>query len=483
MKSKIITIIFLFKSLFFYSQNQIGITIFGEAMEDRSGSSVSLSSDGSIVAIGSPHSTNINGVRAGQVKIYKDLNGVWTQIGDNIIGDNEFDTFGTSIDLSSDGTVIAIGAPYQDSNSSSHGYVKIFKNINDNWVQIGSNIQGENSGDTFGYSLALSSNGSIIAIGAPNNDVLGNQTGHVKVYENNGGVWNQVGSDIEGENDFNFFGGSVKLSSNGNTLAIGAKNGAGVSNNGGHVKVFSFNGNSWTQLGDNINGGNELTYDFGYSLSLSSTGSILAISDPFSPNNTGTVRVYEYISNNWIQIGSDIIGDDDDFFGSSVSISSDGSIIAIGSTGGVSDLGHGRVYKFIEGEWTQIGANIDSDNNNNGYGNSLSLSSDGNIIAVGANFAHNLPDLYVGYTKIYNLNQVLNIEDNNYDNLISIYPNPVDDIINISKLDFNSEFEIYSILGNKILNGNLTDKIDVTNLKPGIYLLKTNQTIKRFIKK
>ena len=69
------------------------------------------------------------------------------------------------------------------------------------WSQIGSNIVGEAIGDNSGAwtSVSLSADGSIVAIGAHHNDGNGKKSGHVRIYQNIGGSWTQVGADIEGE--------------------------------------------------------------------------------------------------------------------------------------------------------------------------------------------------------------------------------------------------------------------------------------------
>jgi hypothetical protein len=486
MKRKIITILFLNISFLFFGQNQLGNTILGNAEGDNSGSSVSISSDGSIVAIGSPHNNNVNGIRAGKVKVYKILNGTWIQIGNDMIGDNEFDTFGRSIGLSSDGNVIVIGAPYQDSNSDKPGYVKVFRNLNDNWVQIGSNIQGENPGDTFGHSLSISSNGSKIAVGAPNNDILGNQTGHVRVFENRNDIWEQIGIDIDGEEAFNFFGGSVSLSSDGDIVAVGAENGDGFFDNAGHVKVYKINGNNWEQIGANINGGNLLTSSFGKIVKSSADGNIIAVCDPFSPNNLGTVRVFKNNLNSWEQVGSDIVGDSsEDFFGASISLSSDGSILSVGNTGGFFSLGQVRIYKFSNGEWNQIGNNIDADKANIGFSSSLNLSSNGNILAIGAPFDNN-SGIASGYVKIYNLDQVLNLGEYEFDKSVLFYPNPVIDFLNIELSKNLDSIEIYTIQGKLISSPKLNKKnlkINLSQFQSGVYIIKYSVNNKTFIKK
>src|SRR5690554_7727585 len=85
-------------------------------------------------------------------------------------------------------------------------------------VQIGQDIDGENVGDV-SYAVSLSSDGNIVAIGAPQNN---NGTGHVRVYENISGVWTQIGETIDGESPGDLSGLKISLSSDGSIVAIGA---------------------------------------------------------------------------------------------------------------------------------------------------------------------------------------------------------------------------------------------------------------------
>ena len=87
--------------------------------------------------------------------------------------------------------------------------------------QLGQDINGEYSYDYSGRSVSLSSDGNIVAIGAYGNDGNGTQAGHVRVYQNNNGSWTQLGQDIDGEPSYDNSGYSVSLSSDGNIVAIG----------------------------------------------------------------------------------------------------------------------------------------------------------------------------------------------------------------------------------------------------------------------
>ena len=88
-----------------------------------------------------------------------------------------------SISLSSDGSIIAIGADHNDDNGSQSGHVRVFQNVDDDWVQLGSDIDGEATDDQSGRSVSISSDGSIVAIGAWQNNGNGINSGHVRVYQ------------------------------------------------------------------------------------------------------------------------------------------------------------------------------------------------------------------------------------------------------------------------------------------------------------
>jgi hypothetical protein len=174
-------------------------------------------------------------------------------------------------------------------------------------IQLGTDIDGEAANDFSGISVSLSSGGARVAIGAPNAN--GNDSGHVRVYEYSGNAWTQVGGDIDGEAANDFSGISVSLSSNGTRVAIGATGANG--NDSGHVRVYEYSGNAWTQVGGDIDGeaANDLS---GISVSLSSDGTWVAIgafTNAGNGNGSGHVRVYKYSGTAWVQAGGDIDGE------------------------------------------------------------------------------------------------------------------------------------------------------------------------------
>ena len=63
----------------------------------------------------------------------------------------------------------------------STGRVHVYQWMSKTWEPLGSTLDGAGGGDGFGFSLALSDDGTILAVGAPFNDAGGSNAGHVRV--------------------------------------------------------------------------------------------------------------------------------------------------------------------------------------------------------------------------------------------------------------------------------------------------------------
>ena len=145
---------------------------------------------------------------------------MWQKIGQDIDGEAVDDNSGISVSLSADGTTVAIGAYGNDSYS---GHVRVYIVVGSEWQQIGQDIDGEAAYDSSGTSVSLSADGRTLAIGAYLNDGNGDRSGHVRVYNLVGSEWQQIGQDIDGEATCDESGWSVSLSADGTTVAIGAR--------------------------------------------------------------------------------------------------------------------------------------------------------------------------------------------------------------------------------------------------------------------
>jgi len=374
---------------------QVGADIDGEAAGDYFGYSVALSSDGTILAVGASLNDGTTGSNAGHVRVYNYSGGAWTQLGGDIDSEAAGDNFGYSVALSSDGSRLAVGATGNDNNFNINvGHVRVFDwdENQSTWTQVGTDIDGEASGDRFGWSVALSSDGSRLAVGGLYNDANGSNAGHVRVFDLVEGAWTQVGTDIDGEAAGDDFGGSVALSSDGIRLAVGGRGNDGNGADAGHVRVFDWDENqsTWTQVGDDID--SEAAGDnFGWSVALSSNGTRLAAGGYVNDGGgtwAGHVRVFDLVGSTWTQLGADIDGEAaGDQLGYSVALSSDGTRLVVGAPrndGGGTDAGHVRVFDLVGSTWTQVGADKDGEAAFDYFGWSVALSSDGSRLAVGA---------------------------------------------------------------------------------------------------
>lgn len=324
------------------AQTQIGVDINGEAASNLSGTSVALSGNGNVLAVGAP-ANSANGTSSGHVRVYQNVSNTWTQIGADIDGREANVRSGWSVSLSNDGSKLAIGSVF----IGGQGFVRVYQRIANTWTQLGVDIIGASNFDYAGCSVSLSSDGNIVAIGASES-----VSGRVQVFQNVGGTWTQIGTNITGEVAGDKSGFSVSLSDDGTVVAIGAPKNDGNGANSGQVRVYAWNGTAWVLRGVDIDG--EAAGDeFGTSVSLSSNGMHLAIGGKLNDGNgsdSGHVRIFSWNGSAWIQAGVDINGESAvDYLGTSVSICDDATRVAIGAPnndGNGTNSGHVRIFNL-----------------------------------------------------------------------------------------------------------------------------------------
>lgn len=269
----------------------------------------------------------------------------WNQLGADIDGLVANEQSGTSNDLNADGTVLIVGAPRAMDNGIMTGKARVYEWNGTNWTQRGDDLIGSNQGDVFGEAVSISSDGNTIAVGAPGflNPTYLSPTGpmgYTRIFEWNGTSWIQKGTDINGEAPNDVAGSSISLNTNGNRIAIGASSNDGVNgSSSGHCRIYEWNGSSWNQLGSDIDG--EAANDFSGSVSINATGTIVAIGasgNDAGGTNTGQVRVYEWNGSSWIQKGTDIDSDNTNAsFGYTITLDTSGSTFIAGG------------YSFVNG--------------------------------------------------------------------------------------------------------------------------------------
>ncbi|MEM6686073.1 MAG: T9SS type A sorting domain-containing protein [Bacteroidota bacterium] len=325
---------------------QIGQSLYGDAAGDGFGRGVSVNSAGTILAVGANDGGGANGPESGHVKIYENINNTWTQIGQTIEGAANGDDFGFQISINDSGTIVAIGARFHDVIGFSDGEVRIFENVNNTWTQIGQDINGSASNDKLGSRVELSGDGSKVAISA----ITSNQSrGHVAIYENINNSWVKIGQNIDGEANGDISGQGLGFSNNGTIVAIGAANNDSNGSNSGHVRVFKFENGNWSQVGQELVGDSSGD-NFGIDVALSDDGTILAVSaggNGVFSTNTGYCKLYQLQNNSWVQVGATIPNNQSGDLSNFIALNASGSRIIIGtpsSDANGSDAGIVRVF-------------------------------------------------------------------------------------------------------------------------------------------
>ena len=138
-----------------------------------------------------------------------------------------------------DSNTVAIGATLNDGIANEAGHVRVYSWNGSAWIQKGNDIDGEAATDQSG-SLISMVDSNTLAIGAIRNDGNGSNAGHVRVYQWIGNSWIQMGVDIDGEFAGDLSGAAVFMPKP-NTVAIGAYENDGNGNTSGHVRVYSYN--------------------------------------------------------------------------------------------------------------------------------------------------------------------------------------------------------------------------------------------------
>ena len=165
--------------------------------------------------------------------------------------------------------------------------------------------------------------------------------GLIRAYHWDGGSWNQSGIDIVGSSSENL-GHAISLNSDGDILASAGNT---ANSNSGVVYAYDWIANSWAQRPNPISG--QSVEEFGSSLSLNADGDYIVVGAPLANNNSGIVRVYNWDSSEWAQIGDDISGVlDNESLGYSVDINLDGKIICAGGPGANINEGITRAYHY-----------------------------------------------------------------------------------------------------------------------------------------
>lgn len=500
MKKKVLFYILMIPFLGF-SQYALQGNIIADAgglTSDQFGGNSVMNATGDFMIISSVGYDGVTGTDSsiGKVQVYQFTMGNWAQVGNDLIGDSAGDNFGSSVAISADGSIIAISA--SQANNGARGYVRVYENIAGTWTQLGSDFIGQANGNSLGSSIDLSADGTKIAVGASG---VSTAKGEVKVYEYGGPSWSQLGSTMSGVVNGDRFGNSINFNDDGTFLAIGIPfsdaNGSASGTNSGQVKVYEYTSN-WSQIFvDAIVGEN---FALGTTVALSDDGSVLVASAPQAndpANGSGFVRIYKYNgTTNTYVFNASVTGESNsDRFGTSVALSDDGKFLGIGApfndSSGTSS-GKAYLYENTSGNtWSAVSGIFNNSNTTADLaGSSVSLSDNGALFSIGAFNAANPinSNSNTGIVRVFVDSSLLNVKDTEFDTTLVVYPNPVIDYLAISSTDNirMTSIKLYDVTGRIVYqktNSSTETRINLSNLKTGMYMLELNSDKKTVIRK
>lgn len=295
----------------------------GNSLEGRA---LDINFDGSIIitAAYSFDSPQADGI--GRVRVFQWNNTQWEQMGDALLGGIQDGWFGESVSISNDGYTIAIGETgYNNTGLNANGRVHLYSWDGTNWNEMnGSPINGINGTDNFAKDISLSEDGTSIVIGDDNYPSFGTASGLVQIFDFDGQSWSQRGDNILGQGGS--FGWSVSNSADGNRIIVGAKS-ATYGPGTGAVHTFEWDGTAWIEIVPEIH--NIAVQELGFALELNDSGDAMIVS---SRSNFGKSYVYYWSGTDWIQQGQTVTGEAfGDFFGIAVDISSEGHSFITGA--------------------------------------------------------------------------------------------------------------------------------------------------------
>ncbi len=422
--------------------------------DDMFGNSMAIFGD--IAVIGAPQNDN-SASNSGAAYVYELQNHTWTFVQKLVAPDGEeADMFGESVDI--DSNYIVVSAYQAVGVGANTGAAYVFVDNSGTW-EFQQKIYADDgeSADNFGKSVAIS--GDYIVVGADNEDF---GSGSAYVFKLNDTSWTQV-AKLEGDDSLNdYFAHSVDI--DGDFIAVGAWQSNSPESNMGGVFVFQNNAGTWQFVTKLVADDAQIDDALGYSVAIS--GNTIVAGAHGCDNNKGAAYVFVFDGTDWSQQAKLQASDAgyDDYFGKNVSISGD-YVIAGAQRNDIAKSDEGAAYLFVRtgNNWTQTTKLTASDADDTGLF--------GYYTAIDGEFA--MISTVQEKGKVYAFAPAT-FDVKNVDNYLRIYPNPVDDFLNIETNEKNHEISIFDASGKYLINSKLDDnlRIDLSSLPSGIYTLQ-----------
>jgi hypothetical protein len=350
----------------------------GDATQlDSFGLSVALSGDGGTALVGADGKN----ASTGAAYVFVRNGTTWTQQAELTAGDAaQRDYFGFSTALSQDGSTALVGA---FEKNASIGAAYVFVRSGTTWTQQAELTAGDATlGNRFGSAAALAGDGSTALVGAGSKNT---GTGAAYVFVRSGTTWTQQAELTAGDAaQHDYFGFSAALSRDGGTALVGAED---KNTSSGAAYVFVLSGTTWTQQAELTAGDAAQGDTFGSAVALAGNGRTALVGALGKNSYTGAAYVFARGGTTWTQQAELTAGDaaPDDWFGSAAALSQDGSTALAGAWVKNSFTGAAYVFVLSGTSWTQQ-AELTAGDAAQGdhFGVSAALSRDGRTALVGA---------------------------------------------------------------------------------------------------
>jgi len=410
MRPVILSFLFLLISSFTVAQqwSEVINPLYGDyngTHGDVFGRAVSLNNQGNRIVVGDPSSSK-NNQFDGRVSIFEQIDDNWHQIGQEIYGGEENAFLGGAVALNGEGNT------FITTSNALSGEFRVYELINGEWSEKGSILPTLHD-KAVNISVSINDAGDCVAVLGTDSGFPIVYSVLIYSWDSIINDWVQKGAkyNMQERETGNYTNGTIELSSDGNTIIIGNPIFEDLENSNssspeGRVKVLYWDDGQWKQKGEPFIGADG--EKIGHNVNISSDGNTILMGAPLNDNfgqNAGEIKLYHWVNNSWLQKGNTFTSIDptwNSHFASS--LNANGNIFAFWSHEDI-DGGGVQVFCWKNDFWEQIGTDIlkslDGDGPRNNF---ISLNDGGCKVAIGVPMASNR----LGRVNIF---EFVNIED------------------------------------------------------------------------
>ncbi|MBL7813763.1 MAG: T9SS type A sorting domain-containing protein [Saprospiraceae bacterium] len=461
------------------------------ALQSQDNFGFSLTVSGDYLMVSSPNCSydeqfNNYIYRTGKVYVYRNIAGIWTLVQSMVAPiRREIDLFGWSIKMSGDFAVI--GTPYNDTDTNGNnsledaGCAYIYKNLGGTWTLIQKiTAAHRESGSAFGQNVTIEGNNAVIGSFRNSTDENGNNylamSGSAYVFKNNNGVWTQVQKIVASDRSANdIFSNNVVI--NGDYLLVTAcqdndnEVNSEPKSKAGSAYVFKNNAGTWTQIQKIVASDRAANDRFGFSGAMSNE--YILVGAPFEDedaNNTTTLvdagSAYFFKINNTIPI--ELLSFEGQNRGKE-------NILTWQTVSEYNNKGF-FIERLKGNIWKEIG--FVASNNRASIYEFIDVLTTNDLEATDKRYYYRLRQ--IDYNGMATLSKVISISAK-VPHTLKIYPNVVKDFLTV-ETDNTDDFVIVNLLGQEVLRGKTAQRIAVSVLPQGAYLLRVGSEVAKFVK-